>query len=290
MRPPIRSRRRTRIPITPPGGYTRPAGGFCCSAGYLHIPRPTRTVPATRSGGDHRSWPRRDPGPRWRLAAAGALSSVPGPDYYATTQSIWAGWADAATPPGPFQPGEVSVPKQPEFAGCRDPRPVSSHIAHFCPQGRPQRGATRFGSMAHRACKNTCKNRYNGPSTRRSARSARRAKPQTRQSPAMSRAPDHGELLNHITDPGHAVRARYFGTLTKLHADRTRSHSDYLGDTPITRTEPPGQSRKPPSAAKHSHHHRIEPRSQNSRTRPFTVSDGKGSGFPGSELPAPKDR
>jgi hypothetical protein len=32
IRPPSRSRRRTRIPVTSAGGCARPAGGSCCSA------------------------------------------------------------------------------------------------------------------------------------------------------------------------------------------------------------------------------------------------------------------
>jgi hypothetical protein len=32
IRPPSRSRRRTRILVTSAGGCARPAGGFCCSA------------------------------------------------------------------------------------------------------------------------------------------------------------------------------------------------------------------------------------------------------------------
>ena len=105
---------------------------------------------------------------------------------------------------------QVSVPKQPEFAARRDPRPVSSHIARFRPSGLPAKAATRFVSMAHRACKN----RYNGPSTRRQHAQHAGESRKSGTSPAMSRAPDHGELLNHSIDPGHAVGARsYVGRL-----------------------------------------------------------------------------
>ena len=71
----------------------------------------------------------------------------------------------------------------------------------FAIRGNSVTVPARTGTTAHR------------PGDQHAQHAAESRKPG--ESPAMSQAPDHGELLNHSTDPGHVACARYFGTLTQ---------------------------------------------------------------------------